>query len=244
MATLRDAAHEIARGALPIVLVSDRLLALERLAATLAAELRSTAGVEVEVLPADLGAPDDLQRVADRLVEPARPVDLLINNAGFGLSGSFLSRPLADELNMLDVLVRAPLVLTHAVLPGMIERRHGAVLNISSVAGFLPRGTYGAAKSWLTMFTESLATQVEGTGVRLCVACPGPVKTGFHHRGEIDTGNYAGFSWVTPDQVVTDALHALEHGRVVTVPTPLWKAIGIGVRHVPHGLLRRFSSQR
>ncbi len=221
-----------------LVLVARGRDALE----SLAAELRAAHGVAVEVLTADLEDRADVQRVADRLTDPERPVDLLVNNAGFGLTGSFLSRPVADEERMLDLLVRAPLVLTHAALPGMIARRTGAVLNVSSFAGFLPRGTYGAGKAWLTMFTESLAPLVEGTGVRVCAVCPGPVHTGFHARGGIDPDAYPGIAWVTAEQVVTDALHALARGRVVTVPTPLWKAIA-GVRYVPHSLLRRFASR-
>jgi len=219
-----------------LVLVARREGFLE----DLAAELRGAHGTAVEVLPADLADRAQLQRVADRLADETRPVDLLVNNAGFGLSGSFLSRSVDDEERLLDVLVRAPLVLTHAALPAMIARRSGAVLGVSSVAGFLPRGAYGAAKSWLTMFTESLVPLVEGTGVRVCVVCPGPVRTDFHARAGIDTDAYAAVGWVTADQVVTDALAALARGRVVTVPTPLWKVLA-GVRFVPHTLLRRFA---
>ena len=103
-----------------------------------------------------------MQRVADRLADAARPVDLLVNNAGFGMSHSFLGGDLADEERMLDVLCRAVLVLSHAAALPMRARGHGAIVNVSSVAGFVPMGTYAAAKAWCTAFTEVLASELAG----------------------------------------------------------------------------------
>src|SRR4051812_11749677 len=109
-----------------------------------ARELRTAYGVAVEVLPADLADPEQLRAVEARLSDPERPVRWLVNNAGFGISEAFGAAPVADEDRQLDVLVRAPLHLTRAAVPGMVERGTGVVLNVSSVAGFLPRGTYSA----------------------------------------------------------------------------------------------------
>jgi short-subunit dehydrogenase len=231
-------ARRLAADGHDLVLVARRAAVLE----ALAAELRAATGVAVEVLPADLTDRAGLRTVADRLTDTGRPVDLLINNAGLGLSGSFLSRPIEVEEGMLDLLVRAPLVLTHAALPGMIARRHGAILNVSSVAGFFPRGTYGAAKAWVTSFTEGLAPQVAGTGVQVCAVCPGPIRTEFHERGGIDPDEYPDFAWSTVDRVVTESLDALAHGRVVTVPTPLWKTVVGAARFAPRRVLRRYAS--
>jgi NADP-dependent 3-hydroxy acid dehydrogenase YdfG len=122
-----------------------------------AADLRERNGVTAEALAADLATSAGIRAVEARLRDPERPVDLLVNNAGFGLRKPFLANDVADEERMLDVLVRAVLRLTHAALPGMIDRRRGAVVNVSSVSGWLPRGTYSAAKAWVTMFTEGLA---------------------------------------------------------------------------------------
>lgn len=231
-------ARRLAADGHDLVLVARRRPALE----DLAGQLRAAAGVAVEVLPADLADPVGVAAVADRLTDPARAVDLLVNNAGFGLSGSFLSRAVADEERMLDVLVRAPLVLTHAALPPMIARRRGAVLNVSSSAGFFPRGTYGAAKAWLTSFTEGLAPLVAGTGVRVCAVCPGPVRSEFHSSSGIDPDEYPDFSWVTAERVVSDALAALDRGRVLSVPSVLWKTVVSAARFVPRPLLRRYAS--
>lgn len=231
-------ARRLAADGYDLVLVARRREVLE----TLAGQLRQTSSVAVEVVAADLADRAGVQRVADRLADSARPVDLLVNNAGLGLSGSFLARRIEDEEGMLDVLVRAPLVLTHAALPPMIARRHGAVLNVSSTAGFFPRGTYGAAKAWLTSFTEGLAPLVAGTGVQVVAVCPGPVHTDFHSSGGIDPDGYPEFSWLTAEQVVTDALHGLARGRVLTVPSPLWKVIVGAARVAPRALLRRYGS--
>lgn len=231
-------ARRLAADGHDLVLVARRKATLEELAG----ELGVKTGVAVEVLPADLADRTGVQAVADRLTDPGRPVDLLVNNAGFGLPNSFLARTIADEERMLDVLVRAPLVLTHAALPPMIARRRGAVLNVSSTAGFFPRGTYAAAKAWLTSFTEGLAPLVAGTGVQVCAVCPGPVRSDFHAASGIDPEEYPNFTWATPGEVVADALAALDHGRVVTVPSVLWKTVVGATRFAPRSLLRRYAT--
>ena len=232
-------ARQLAARGDDLVLVARRA---DRLA-TLAAALETAHGITAETLVADLADPAELARVTERLTDPDRPVDLLVNNAGFGLQGSFLDRPVAEDLRMLDVLVRAPLVLTRAAVPPMVTRGRGAVVNVSSVAGYLPRGTYGASKAWLTSFTEGLAPHLAGTGVRVMALCPGWVRTEFHDQGKIDSGSYPSFSWVPVDRLVRDALADLDRGKVVSIPTPLWKAVTGGLRLAPHALLRRFAQQ-
>ncbi len=232
-------AEQLAASGHDLVLVArsaDRL-------ADLATRLQAAHGVRAETIAADLGDAAALARVADRLADPHRPVELLVNNAGFGLAGTFLDRDVSEDLHMLDVLVRAPLVLTRAVVPPMIARGSGAVLNVSSVASFLPRGTYGAMKAFVTNFTEGLAAQLTGSGVRAMALCPGFVRTEFHERGGIDASVYPRFSWLTAERVVRDGLADLAAGKVVSIPGPLYKVVTGSLRVAPRALVRRYARQ-
>ncbi|KWW97785.1 SDR family NAD(P)-dependent oxidoreductase [Carbonactinospora thermoautotrophica] len=208
-----------------------------------AAGLRDTYGVPVEVMPADLSDRARCQAVEERLRDPDRPVDVLINNAGFGTNASFLRSPIEDEERMLDVLVRAVLRLTHAALPGMVARGRGAIINVSSVAGFLPRGTYGAAKAWVTSFTEGLAAEVADKGVKVIAVCPGFVHTEFHQRAGIETDSIPDWMWLEADEIVEGVLKDLRRGIVVSVPSAQYKALTTIARCTPRGVLARVSRQ-
>ncbi|MGW6709295.1 SDR family NAD(P)-dependent oxidoreductase, partial [Streptomyces sp. NPDC054956] len=188
-----------------LVLVARDKSRLEEVAEGLAREFGSVC----EVLPADLLDADGLDEVAERLADPERPVDILVNNAGFGLPAPFPYNPVEDEERMLDLLVKVPLRLTHAVLPGLRERRRGAVLNVSSVAGLLPTGTYGAAKAWITAFSESLRVDMEPYGVRVLAVVPGFTRTEFQERAGMDVSALRDAVWLEPHQVVAKALRDL-----------------------------------
>lgn len=199
-----------------------------------AKELRERHGeLGFEILPADLCDRAQLDRVADRLRDGAPPVDILVNNAGFGLAEPFLRGSPADEERMLDVLVRAVLVLTRAAAPGMVSRRRGAVITVSSVAGFLPGGTYSAAKSWATAFTTSLAGQLAGTGVTATALCPGFVRTEFQQRAKIDVSYLPAFAWLDADRLVDSCLADVRRGRALSVPSLRYKAMVFLLRHLP-----------
>ncbi|MGW5241091.1 SDR family NAD(P)-dependent oxidoreductase [Monashia sp. NPDC004114] len=202
-----------------------------------AVELRSSFGVDVEVLPADLSDRTALGRVADRLADPSRPVDLLVNNAGYGVKRSFLRNDLEVEERMFDVLTRAVMVLSHAAAPGMVERRHGAIVNVSSVAGFLASGSYSAAKAYVTVFTESLAGELRGTGVTATALCPGFTVTEFQQRAGISSPGPK-LLWLDAKQLVSDCLDDVARGRVVSVPSAQYKAVVGLVRLLPRSLVR------
>jgi len=208
-----------------------------------AATLRQTYRVDVEALPADLCDRDQTERVADRLRDDARPVDVLVNNAGFAVGKTFLCADIAEEERMLSVLVRAVLVLTRAAVPGMRARGRGTIVTVSSVAGFLPGGTYAAAKAWATAFTTSLAGELAHTGVRAMALCPGYVRTEFHRRAGIDVSHLPGWAWLDAGRVVDECLGDLRRGRTVSVPSVRYKAAVCLLRRVPlrlqHLLARR-----
>jgi uncharacterized protein len=199
----------------------------------LAASLRDRCGVDVEVLPADLSVRADVDRVAERVREADRPVDLLVNNAGFGLNQRFSADDVEDEQRLLDVLVVAVMRITHAAVPMMVGRGRGAVVNVSSVASFLPFGTYSAAKSWVTAFSQGLAQELVGTGVRVQALCPGYVHTQFHDRAGITMTGVAERWWLDADDVVTASLRDLARGKVVCVPGRQYRAIVAGSHLVP-----------
>jgi short-subunit dehydrogenase len=198
-----------------------------------AEQLRARHAVEVEVLSADLADLAALETVADRLRDPDRPVDVLVNNAGFGLTRRFLTSDVTDELRHLDVLVRAVLVLSKAAAPGMVERGVGTVITVSSVAGFVPGGTYPAAKAWATSFTVALAGELAGTGVTAMALCPGFVRTEFHRRAGLTTKGIPGWAWLTAERVVADALADARRGRVISIPSRRYKVIVVFLRHAP-----------
>ncbi|MEO8850245.1 MAG: SDR family oxidoreductase [Allobranchiibius sp.] len=204
----------------------------------LKAEIESRHEVDVAVVTADLTANVDVQRVARRLGEADRPVDLLVNNAGYGLKKSFLRNEVQDEIAALDILVRAVLVLSHAAALGMKERGHGAIINVSSVAGFMASGTYSAAKSYVTVFSESLAGELAGSGVTVTALCPGFTHTEFHERAGITHQGTPDFLWLDADRLVRDCLADVDKGKVVSVPGLQYKVISALLRVAPRPLLR------
>jgi len=132
--------------------------------------------------------------------------------------------------------------LTHAVLPGMVERKRGAVINVSSVAGFgaaMPGSTYSASKAWVTNFTESVGLSVARFGVSLMALCPGYVRTEFHQRAGINMSRTPNFLWLDADRLVAEAMRDLRRGKVVSVPTWKYKVAVFALRHLPRPLLQR-----
>jgi len=211
----------------------------ERLGET-ARRCRDEHGVAVEVLPADLATEEGIAAVEQRL---GAGVDLLVNNAGFGHHGRFLQVPVSDELVMLRVHCEAVLRLTCAALPGMIERGHGGVINVASVAAFFTRGTYSASKAWVVNFSESVAQDVAGSGVQVMALCPGWVHTEFHERAGMDMSGVPGLLWLDADRVVDDALRDLRRRRTVSVPGRRYRVLIGLTRLVPRRIRNRVSAR-
>ena len=189
-----------------------------------------------EVLAADLADDDGCARVEERC---RQGVDLLVNNAGIGTRGAFDAVAIEHEEQLLRVNVRAVLRLTHAALPPMLARGSGAVINVSSVAGFAPgaRGaTYSASKAWVTNFSESLHLQYAERGVKVLALCPGFTRTEFHERAEMDVSGIPERLWLDADRVVADALCDLRRGKALSVPGAQYKAIVAASRVIPTGM--------
>lgn len=226
-----------ADGYAPVLVARDG----SRLAA-FAEELTAAHGVAVSTLSADLATPEGRESVAARLADSDHPVDLLVNNAGVSLNTPFLRSTPEREEHLLALNVNAVMRLTLAVLPSMVARGRGAVVNVSSVSGFgalMPGSTYPASKAWVTNFSESVHLSVKPYGVRVMALCPGYTRTEFHERAGISTAKTPDWMWLDADAVVRDGLRDLRRGKVVSVPDWKYKAAVFGIRHSPRWLIQR-----
>jgi uncharacterized protein len=207
---------------------------------SLAERLRDTHRVQVEVLPADLTETAEL-RVVERLVADA-DLELLVNNAGFGTVGRFAELDADREEAEIRLNVTALVRLTRAALPSMIERDRGAIINVSSMAGFQPapyNATYGATKAYVCSFTEALAEELRGSGVRVQTLCPGFTRTEFQERAGVDVSRVPSFAWMTAEAVVDASLAGLARGEVVCVPGITNRLVATLTSAVPRSVTRR-----
>ncbi len=233
----RAFADAYAKRGFDLVLVSRDATRLKQVAD----EVAQAYGVGCEVMPADLSDGDDLAAVEARLGDDARPVEAVVNNAGYGIAKWFGETTVEEEQRSLDVLVRAPLRLTHAAVHQMQRRGSGEILNVSSVAGFTPRGTYGAHKAWVTSFTEWLNIAYRSSGIKATALCPGFVRTEFHQRGNMDMSAVRPWMWLEADDVVDEAIRDLLAGKAISIPSRRY-AVATGVaRHLPRRLVARIA---
>ena len=213
---------------------------------TLADELHTAHAAESEVLSADLTDADSLATVEARLANPGSPVEILVNNAGYGTFGTFAELPLAGEDGLIRLNILALVRLTHAALEPMLNRRRGAIINVSSVAGFQPgpyEASYAASKAFVTSFTEAVHEEVRTRGVQVMVVCPGFTRTEFQDRAGVDTENVPGALWMDAEQVVDVALRDLRKGSAITVAGAVNKFSAFAVRLAPRVVIRRVAAK-
>jgi len=229
-------ARQLAARGHNLVLVARDTERLESVAGT----LQATYGVGAEVLTADLTDRSGLALVEDRVASSDRPVELVVNNAGFGLKRRFLDNDVEQEQAMLDVLVVAVMRLSHAALGAMSKRGSGGIINVSSVAAFLPRGTYSAAKAYVNSFGAWAANEYRPRGVTVTTLCPGFTKTEFHERMDVRRGS--GYLWLEADFLVAKCLEDFDKGRAMSIPGRQYQAITTAARIVPTRLAQRFQN--
>ena len=210
----------------------------------LAEEVRGARGTAARVFAADLSDRGAVHEVRAALEREAIPVSVLVNNAGFGVHGPFAETDLAKELALVDLQIHALLVLTKACLPAMLQRREGKILNVASVYSYAPvplQSVYAACKAFLLSFSESLAAELEGTGVSVTVLCPGVTATSFRTRAGMREKD----SWLSMDAPTVAALacRGLFQNRAVVVPGGINRLYVLASRIVPRRLAALLTRQ-
>lgn len=201
-----------------------------------AAGLRDKYGVQTFVLTADLATDQGCKSVEEYLKE--FEIEVLINNAGFGINKAFTASALEAEQDLLDVLVRTPMRLMHVALPQMKARNSGTIINVSSIAGFIAGGTYSASKSYLTVLSESLHTELRATNVKINALCPGFTRTEFHERGRMKMKGLPEFMWLDSDQLVARSWSDAQGGKAVSIPGWQYKLLVGFISILPRGIVR------
>ena len=231
-------ARRLATGGYDLVIVARGRARLQ----ALARDLESQHGVAVEVLAADLTDPSDLAIVEERAADRDRPIDVLVNNAGFGTVGAFGDMSVDREANEIALNVTALVRITHAALGPMRERGSGRILNVSSIAGQQPTAgmaTYGATKAFVTSFTLAVREEVRASGVVVTVLCPGFTRTEFQGRAGVDAAAVPGPLYQNAEQVAKAGLEALDKGHAIVVSGWVNWAAATATRLAPAGLTRR-----
>ena len=199
--------------------------------------LESTFGIATTVIQADLATDAGCKTIEDFIAN--NQIDVLINNAGFGINKAFTMSQLDAEQQLLDVLVRTPMRLMHVALPGMKERNKGVIIKVSSVAGWIAGGTYSASKSYLTVLSESLHTELSSTNVKVSALCPGFTRTEFHQRGRMSMKGLPTFMWLNSDKLVAAAWKDAVAGKAVSVPGWQYQLLTFVMRNAPRPMVRK-----
>ena len=202
-----------------------------------AGELREKYGIQTFVLPADLATKSGVKSV-EKYIQ-SYEIEVLINNAGFAINKVFTASDLGDEQDLLNVLVRTPMRLMHVILPGMKERKSGTIINVSSVAGFIAGGTYSAAKSYLTVLSESINADLKGSGVKVSALCPGFTRTEFHKRARMKMKGLPSFLWLNADKLVAKAWKDAQANQPVSVPGWQYKLLVAIISIAPRSFVRQ-----
>ena len=216
-----------------IVLVARDMARLQECACG----LQDKFNVETNIIQADLSTDTGCASVEQYIAN--NQVDVLINNAGFGLNKAFTMSDIDAEQQMFDVLVRTPMRLMHVALPLMKQRNKGVIINVSSVAGYIAGGSYSAAKSYLTVLSESLHTELAGTKIKISALCPGFTRTEFHQRGRMSMKGLPSFMWLDSDKLVAKSWSDALKGKAVSVPGWQYQLLVFVIQTLPRSIIRK-----
>jgi len=233
-------AHQLARHKFDLVLTARR----EGRLGSVALKARKFGAARVEIIPADLSRRGAAEEICLELTKRGTAIDYLVNNAGFGTSGRFDHLPLERELEEIDLNISALVALTRLLLPAMVERRNGVIINVASMAAFqaIPyMSTYAATKAFVLSFSEGLVGELAGSGVRVLALCPGPVKTEFQAVAGNESGRVPSFVYVDAETVVAQAIAAAASGRMMHIPGVFNLMTAEFTRLIPRALLNRIT---
>ena len=229
-------AHQLAQKGYDLYLVSRN----EKRLNETAKDLRNKYKVKVEILSADLGTDKGISLTADLINK--QDIDFVVNNAGLGINKPFHQAELSEEINLLNVLVKAPLEISHTAINKMLKNKKGFIINVGSVATWTTSGTYSAAKVWLTSFSESLNTNYKNSGINVTVVAPGFTRTEFHERANMSTETIPNWMWISTNIVVKDSIKAVLKGKAVVIPHIKYKFLYVLLRVLPRNVVRKFSN--
>jgi uncharacterized protein len=219
-----------------LVLVSRNLPRME----SQARSLETAYKISVEIIQADLADVSQVETVATRCADTARPIEVLVNNAGFGINSDFSTSLIGSQLDLINCMVTTPMRLTHAVIAPMETLKKGLIINVSSVAGFMAGSTYCSAKSWLNVFTQSIYSELKSKGIQIHAICPGFTKTEFHSRCAQDVSGVPDFVWLSPDKVAEIAWKSVRNGRVLSIPGIQYKFLVYLHQYAPSFVVRNY----
>ncbi len=230
-------ARELAARGHALILVARR----EERLRSLATELTDQHGIGAEVIACDLADPAERDRMVERVNGTGRVVEVLVNNAGFGSRGNFVSNDRERMVGMVRLNVEAVVDLTGRFLPGMVERGRGSIINIASTSAFQPlpgAANYAATKSFVLSLSEAIRTELRGTGVGVTAVCPGPVKTEFTEAAGMDgvEDSTPDAIWMSPEEIGVAAVEGAEDDKRVVVPGALNRAGSLLGQHTPRGI--------
>jgi uncharacterized protein len=230
-----ELARVLAREGHDLVIAARSQSALD----AVARELTSAHAVSVRAVQVDLVSPAGPRSLMEEIAAAGMSVDVLVNNAGFGLYGPFATTPLADELRMIDLNIAALVTLTKRCLPGMIDRRRGRVLNVASTAAFLPgpnMAVYYATKAFVLSFSEAIADELRSTKVTVTALCPGPTTSGFQQAARMEQSRLVQSAMMRAADVAEAGYRGMMAGRTVVIPGATNRMVPVLVRLLPRRL--------
>ncbi|MEP6481447.1 MAG: SDR family NAD(P)-dependent oxidoreductase [Rhodoglobus sp.] len=230
-------ARQLAAAGYDLVLVARDPARLK----SVSAQLHAASGINVETISADLAKRADVAKVAARIEDASRPIDVLVNNAGMAVPAALTSQDTSLHDSAFEVMCRAILILGGAAGRAMTGRG-GRIINISSLQSFLATGSYGAIKAWVTAFSQGLSVELRGTGVTVTAVLPGWVRTEWHERAGVRRSSVPNWLWSEPDDVARIALRDSARGRVICIPTVRYRVLGWFARHLPMKTIRWISA--